>query len=102
VNKEEVYHRGDGKTRTSAASAVNKEEVYHRGDGNTLLGSGVQALIPKEPKGPEGLRIVLDQIISNPEELARKRANARAYAEAHFSMKVLAEEWVSALRGPRE
>ena len=42
----------------------------------------------------EGLAAVIQEIVSNPEELARKRANARAYAEKHFSMKVLAQEWM--------
>ena len=45
----------------------------------------------------EGLAAVIQEIVSNPEELARKRANARAYAEAHFSMKVLAQEWARIL-----
>jgi hypothetical protein len=63
------------------------------GGGSAL---GVQELAAK---GPENLRIVLEEIVSDPGELARKRANARAYAEAHFSMKVLAQEWVRALRG---
>ena len=49
-------------------------------------------------QGSEGLQSVIEEILSNPEELKRKQENARRYAEAHFSQRVLAERWAEVVR----
>jgi len=52
----------------------------------------------EEQNSVEQLREIVEEIVSDPGELKRKQENARRYAEAHFSQKVLAEKWAEVVR----